>query len=122
MPGRVVTASFDADGILGTITMSQAASGAPTLVSLDLAGLGQRVNEYHVHANTVFPGPSADRLGCAVVGDHFNPLNVTKGGCNPGDMANTCEIGDLSGKHGRLEGFVRLLRPISPPPNLVPGR
>jgi len=54
---------------------------------------------YHVHTNPI--GPDGDRTKAL---SHLDPYNVTESiVCNP-KFKQFCQEGDLSGKHGKLEG------------------
>jgi Cu/Zn superoxide dismutase/Na+-transporting NADH:ubiquinone oxidoreductase subunit NqrD len=99
---KTVVASFDntasnkiANGVSGTITLSQASASASTTITVSLAGLpAAGPAKWHVH---VFPIAT----DCSSAAGHFNPLNAA-GTCTPSVATNNsiCEVGDLSGKHG----------------------
>eukprot|EP00051_Salpingoeca_urceolata_P012351 m.153168 g.153168 ORF g.153168 m.153168 type:complete len:658 (+) comp17459_c0_seq2:116-2089(+) len=106
----------DSDGIEGEISFSQAFPGASTRVAVQLAGLDQRVGNYHVHSLPLFaPGGGAELVGtvagatCSDTLGHWDPAGVADAsGCTAPArqhlMAPTaCEVGDLSGKHGPLQ-------------------
>ncbi|KAF9924459.1 hypothetical protein FBU30_005581 [Linnemannia zychae] len=54
--------------------------------------------EYHIHVNPVGPNNN-----CTSTGGHLDPLNVGPAPCNPANLTS-CQTGDLSGKHGNLNG------------------
>ena len=92
------TVSAVADfGALGTITMTANGLGA-TKVAMALTGVTNQPNKWHVHTD---PKTS----DCASTGGHYNPFGVDltagSGYCGSGADVD-CEVGDMSGKHGRL--------------------
>ncbi|KAJ1961017.1 hypothetical protein IWQ62_004013 [Dispira parvispora] len=56
---------------------------------------------YHIHEF-----PVGENNNCTATGGHYDPLkvNVQKDTykCDPAQPTTTCEVGDLSGKHGKL--------------------
>lgn len=52
---------------------------------------------YHVHQNNVTNG------NCSSAGGHLDPYGNGGATCNSDDQAS-CEVGDLSGKHGTVPG------------------
>jgi thrombospondin motif-containing protein 9 len=63
------------------------------------SGSGRNYGQYHVHELPVDPSNPNGACSAQAVGGHFNPYNVPVGMCNLDDPS-TCEVGDLSGKHG----------------------
>ncbi|KAJ1911479.1 Superoxide dismutase [Tieghemiomyces parasiticus] len=54
--------------------------------------------KYHIHA---LPVPADGN--CTATSGHYNPTNIVANTtCVPSNSLATCEIGDLSGKHGSL--------------------
>ena len=60
--------------------------------------------EYHVHTYAIDRMNPFGPCSPQAVGGHYNPNNAAYGVCNPSDVT-TCEVGDLSGKHGHLTGM-----------------
>lgn len=63
-------------------------------------------HNWHVHASPMGNDMLNDTQRCQSVGPHYNPYSVQLSGnytteCNP-DNPFRCELGDLSGKHGKL--------------------
>ncbi|EDQ87759.1 uncharacterized protein MONBRDRAFT_37745 [Monosiga brevicollis MX1] len=111
---RTATATVAMGGISGTVGFAQAYPGAPTYVTVNLAGLQQRIGGYHVHVLPVpapsevgLSSPSAAQCSPAAVGGHFDPYN-TGNTCDPSITGDACEVGDLSGKHGSLRGLTSI--------------
>ena len=102
-----VTASFDMQGVRGTITFRQTSRNAPVVINVQLQGIsGLAGLTWHVHE---YPLPydiaMSRRCSAAAVGSHFDPFRKAS---LPGYSlrcarnAADCEIGDLSGRHGDL--------------------
>jgi hypothetical protein len=130
-PTNRLTAKFDfpSNGVDGRIEMWQPDPSGPTYVAVSIIGAignrrrqasGQRnFGQYHVHE---FPRDPTNPDGpCSVtaVGGHWNPYGAA-GKCNP-QQPGTCEVGDLSGKHGQLTGsfyqvaYIDLFLPLTGP-------
>jgi hypothetical protein len=92
------------NGVSGRIDFLQTEPNGPTIVTLSLIGtMGNTATsfgEYHVHDHPVDASDPDGPCSPSAVGGHFNPLGAT-GPCNPQDVS-TCEVGDISGKHGHL--------------------
>ncbi|XP_011270085.1 hypothetical protein CAOG_08503, partial [Capsaspora owczarzaki ATCC 30864] len=108
---RIVTAVFDGantNGVTGTITLTQQTINDPTWISVALSGVAQipLPLPFHVHA---FPIDSAeaDRCGAASTGGHYIPLPIDYTQCTTTSARRfqACEVGDLSGKLGRIAGY-----------------
>jgi hypothetical protein len=89
----------------GTFTFYQASQGAPTQISFFVVGamgtVGRSFGEFHIHDFAVNEALQ-DKCGSLSVGGHYNPTGITNyKACNP-SIPTTCEVGDLSGKHGNL--------------------
>ena len=94
----------------GLITFYQAYYGAPTQVTLKVVGSvgtvggGKSFGEYHIHDFAVNPNDPNGPCSVTSVGGHYNPTNIADYKlCNP-NVPSTCEVGDLSGKFGYLQG------------------
>ena len=76
-----------------------AKEGKAVNVHVDLTGLpSEGPFPYHVHVKLV-----PEDGDCNKVGDHLNPYNASEN-CVHKDMPYTCQVGDLSGKHGEITG------------------
>ncbi|XP_065886494.1 uncharacterized protein [Dysidea avara] len=102
------TATFNMDGVTGIITFVQSPpNDNRTTVLVALSGLHQYPTErfpWHVHEYPFMARP--DACSAVSVGGHFDPLMASN---NPNyssvcseDNPLQCEVGDLSGKFGRL--------------------
>ena len=107
-PYALAEAVFDMKGVTGSITFSQRHSGGDTVLTLALEGLKEMAKDYHVHTKPL-DQTAASLCSADSVGGHFNPFNVdyAQTQCNPSRLA-TCEVGDLSGKHGTLSDLYRV--------------
>jgi|EP01043_Picozoa_sp_COSAG02_P041076 Cu/Zn superoxide dismutase len=88
---RVATASFDessaaASSVRGTVTFS-GVQGGPTVVDIDLTGLENGPNPWHIHESALSAG--ATTCTAAETGGHFNPPTA------PGQGELSTAIGDL---------------------------
>ena len=69
----------DNDGVSGKFTFTQLSPFDPTTTEINLSGLQNKAEGYHVHA---YPSPSYKQLtpkqACAglIAGDHWNPFNI----------------------------------------------
>ncbi|KAI9226532.1 MAG: hypothetical protein DHS80DRAFT_25144 [Piptocephalis tieghemiana] len=106
------------DGVLAQIDFVPVAKGLDITVNVT-AGLspgGQYA--YHLHEVGVY-----DR-NCSRAGFHVDPalVNPQDGSysCNPAKAATTCELGDFSGKHGKLIGGQPLLIQYNEPNLTIP--
>lgn len=79
---KTVKASFSADkneGVSGYFKFTQASPFDPTTTEINLSGLNNKAEGYHVH---VYPSPEYKHLsGSAscqgiIAGDHWNPFNI----------------------------------------------
>ena len=101
-----VIANFNMDGVKGTITFSQQSPATITMINVSLAGLDQYPTEqfpWHVHNYPFRTRP--DFCSFESVGDHFDPtMAISQMNYSLLCAANDsmCEVGDLSGKFGRL--------------------
>jgi len=86
---------FNSGGVTGSINFQQDTVGSDTRISVNLTGLSNGPNAWHVHVY-----PVADGCQPSSVGGHYNPFNVPL--VAPCTNMSLCEVGDLSGKHGKL--------------------
>ncbi|KAK2767808.1 hypothetical protein FQN54_003967 [Arachnomyces sp. PD_36] len=93
--------SADID-IRGSVSLSSGATGTGAIVDIDLFGLPDEELgpfSYHIH---VAPVPMDG--DCAGTEGHLDPYGRTdEPPCDP-ETPNNCEVGDLSGKWGTVEG------------------
>ena len=110
LEGVAVFSAQESSRISGSIRFLQLSPFDPTVVTVDLTGLGGVVRGYHVHENQIGPAVavlgSPAKCGSAYAGGHWDPLGVSSGG---GGVATPTtsehyEVGDLSGKFGGLQG------------------
>ena len=101
---RMAVARFQEDGVSGQIIFHQVSPFSPTNVTVELTGLSSRASGYHVHDFPVDETvPGNEKCANSFAGGHFNPRNVVQDTSSPTTF-DTYEIGDLSGKYGRLAG------------------
>ncbi|KAL4949577.1 superoxide dismutase [Aspergillus filifer] len=88
--------------IYGAITITASPGSSALHVDVRIGGIpeGQYIN-YHIHAKPIpeTDDPATDG-NCYLAGAHLDPYNRTQ--VPPCDIKapSTCEVGDLSGKHG----------------------
>ena len=93
--------TFDNMGISGDIRFSQLSPFDPTIVTVNLQGLGGRAGGYHVHVTPVPPGGNGR---CGLAQGHWNPTDVVYNTSVTRPLtSDEYEIGDLSGKFGGLD-------------------
>lgn len=82
LESKTLEASFNADdnqGVTGYFKFTQSSPFDPTTTEINLSGLQNKAEGYHVHA---YPSPSYKHLtpsqACAalIAGDHWNPFNI----------------------------------------------
>ncbi|KAF9143264.1 hypothetical protein BGX30_000947 [Mortierella sp. GBA39] len=84
--------NFTFDKVDGGINVTLTGiKGLSTAMAIDKAAGYQ----YHIHTDPVGPN-----YGCMATNGHLNPFNGTAP-CNTANLTS-CEIGDLSGKHGNI--------------------
>lgn len=84
----------------GTIVIEAGPGGNGATIQVSINGLPSegRPFLYHVHEKAV------DSTGnCSTAGGHLDPYDNGGTGCNTTDQAS-CEVGNLSGKHGKMTG------------------
>lgn len=91
--------------ILGSVAFSS--TNGSVMVDVDISGLPEVGGpfQYHVH---VLPVPTDG--SCIATGGHLNPY----GGLPNAATWNTLEVGDLSGKHGKINGTSLMTSYIDP--------
>ncbi|XP_078588437.1 uncharacterized protein LOC144869220 isoform X1 [Branchiostoma floridae x Branchiostoma japonicum] len=105
---EVSTQTWHAQGgvsISGTFSVTQASPFDSTTTVIDVTGLSNNADTYHVHK---LPVPFGEDNPCsaASVAGHYNPFNVVIAN-SPASGSGTSdqyEIGDLSGKYGSMQG------------------
>lgn len=115
-PRRVV-ATFDGvstGGVKGTITLYQQSITEPTFVDVQLNGLyiTPPPHNFHVHSFPLDASvPLESRCTSISAGGHYSPLPTNVSApyateCNPSysQRFTSCEVGDISGKLGKLTG------------------
>ena len=115
-----ISAGFDMAGVTGTVSFGHARPGADTVVHVKLQGLGMQASLYHIHTDPVPEplAPSHSVCDDSSVGGRWNPRGVP-GPCNASDYGS-CEVGDLSGKHGTLAGLDTVDVIFSEPASTLP--
>lgn len=106
---RNTLTTFSRDGVTGTISFQQMSPFDPTVLSVDLSGLGGKAGGYHIHKWPVPEKWSADQKICSAdyVSGHFNPFSIDTS-TDPAPAVGTndqYEVGDLSSKFGLLDGL-----------------
>lgn len=102
-----VTAPFRQQGVTGNITFTQSSPSSPTLIHVSLTGLTPGdLYPWHVHQ---YPFASGRETPCSPgsVGGHYDPLQAASAPNYTSSCAgdpSLCEIGDLSGRHSKLNG------------------
>ncbi|AOW04846.1 superoxide dismutase [Yarrowia lipolytica] len=99
--GEVYEVVFDKEGtVKGKITFTAAKNGTGVDVSVDLEGKFDGVEgpyPYHIHA---LPVPANG--SCAATLAHLDPYQRGQKPECDASKPETCEVGDLSGKHGKI--------------------
>lgn len=66
---------------------------------MSLSFVANNIPEYHIHVS-----PVPEDGNCTATGGHLDPYNVGDPYVCPGETgAVTCQVGDLSGKHGAID-------------------
>lgn len=107
---RTGVATFNNDGVAGTVTLKQTSPLDPTTTKVELRGLQGRAGGYHVHVWPVPQHLAANQALCGAdnVAGHFNPFGVVVDNTYPAPTVTTddmYEIGDLSKKYGMLDNL-----------------
>ena len=103
---RQAIASFNISGLVGMIVFEQATPFDSTVVRVQLQGLRQNAESYHVHETPV--GRTQTDCGVSITGGHFDPWMA--GGSPTGNFTTSddYEAGDLSGKFGQLSNLTSI--------------
>ncbi|CAG0892689.1 unnamed protein product, partial [Darwinula stevensoni] len=109
VPEKAAQAVISAQGVKGTVTLLQENPFVLTKITMDMKGLRGIAGGYHIHEFPV-PGVGPDYLTsspCRETGGHYNPFRVDVSQSPPTGRGShdAYELGDLSGKHGILEGL-----------------
>ena len=102
-----VDANFNMNGVKGFVRFSQWSPADPTEIKVSMSGLDQYPLEtfpWHIH-NYPFTTQQRDPCSAASVGGHFDPFmasNRPNYSAKCSSNHSLCEVGDLSGKFGRL--------------------
>ncbi|KAH9460664.1 hypothetical protein MJO28_003630 [Puccinia striiformis f. sp. tritici] len=89
------SSQFGLTGISGLAVFRKATGG--TQVSIEIKGLkSKEADAFHVHETAVKNGD------CSTTGEHFNPGGIKEVCKGPVADQTKCQVGDLSGKGGRL--------------------
>jgi Cu/Zn superoxide dismutase len=110
-------ANINSNGFEGTITFTHKKNA--TEINLNFQSLPEITGEspyaWHIHVNPV------DSTGnCNSTGFHLDPagLNPNESNpnykCDPNNAAATCEVGDLSGKFGKLHADQKFYKFLDP--------
>ncbi|KAL1585257.1 hypothetical protein WHR41_05876 [Cladosporium halotolerans] len=86
--------------IRGAVAVNSNANGTGANVQISISGLPDKGGPftYHIHKCPVAG------LNCTTAGSHLDPYGATDTPpCDP-SQPDKCEVGDLSGKHGKMNG------------------
>ena len=102
--GLTAVSRFSQNGLSGSITFNQPTPSSSTTITLNITQLPLDNLPWHVH---VFPFRLGSPSPCSSssVAGHFDPLlasRETDYSARCAGNSSLCEMGDLSGKHGRL--------------------
>ncbi|XP_045546979.1 uncharacterized protein [Salmo salar] len=110
MDRKEVSALVNMRGVKGYFLFRQASPFEVTKLRVNLTNLRSRVGPYHIHHFPTPPMRSPPQTTCSNdnVGGHWNPFGMdTKDPTypsGPGSTHDRYEVGDLSARHGSLEG------------------
>uniref|UniRef100_A0A4W5RQZ9 Superoxide dismutase copper/zinc binding domain-containing protein n=1 Tax=Hucho hucho TaxID=62062 RepID=A0A4W5RQZ9_9TELE len=110
MDRKEVSALVNMRGVKGYFLFRQGSPFDVTKLRVNLTNLGSRVGPYHIHHFPTPPMRSPPQITCSNdnVGGHWNPFGMdTKDPTypsGPGSTHDRYEVGDLSARHGSLEG------------------
>ncbi|WPG99231.1 Hypothetical protein R9X50_00204200 [Acrodontium crateriforme] len=88
-------------GVSGQVVVSSTPDGNGVAIQVSISDLPAQGGPflYHIHNN-----PLSANGSCASAGGHLNPYNVSESFvCDPA-APKDCQVGDLSGKHGKMTG------------------
>ncbi|XP_038678163.1 uncharacterized protein cusr [Scyliorhinus canicula] len=112
LEAKEVWAHIDMEAVKGTFKFRQASPFDTTHYTLSLFNLQEMAKAYHVHNFPVPPRRTPEDVLCGNdnLGGHWNPFGkVATGPSYPRDTNEThdqYEVGDLSGRHGFLNGMM----------------
>ncbi|KAM9305075.1 uncharacterized protein PAF06_013597 [Gastrophryne carolinensis] len=97
--GKEASALFSAKGVSGSVVLRQQSPFHPTQLAVDLRGLGAVAGHYGIHALPILPNQQCNEAGTGRV---WNPLEANA----PTALSvhHSWPIGDLSRRHGALQG------------------
>ena len=86
--------------IRGSFVAQSDASGTGVLFQVSLSGFPDEGQPflYHIHENPISGG------NCSTAGGHLDPFERGDSPACVADLPQTCQVGDLSGKHGKING------------------
>ena len=101
---KVATAAFGHDAVKGDVTFQQVSPFFPTKSSVRLRNLQHKAGSYHVHQYPVaYDKRDNEDNPCMRTGGHFNPFDIdSTTSPKSGGSMDKYEVGDLSGKYGKL--------------------
>lgn len=87
--------------ISGSVKIASGAAGKGVTVEVAIAGLPAEGGPflYHVHEK-----PVPEDGNCTATGAHLDPYGRGETPACDAKAPNTCQTGDLSGKHGKING------------------
>lgn len=99
-------AIFSSDGVAGSIRIEQVSPFSPSDLTLDLQGLRSNAGGFHVHELPAGPKIKPWDKPCSAMAGHYNPYDIDPSTSPPSGKGShdQYELGDLSGKHGSLQG------------------
>ncbi|XP_064602134.1 uncharacterized protein LOC135468049 [Liolophura sinensis] len=92
--------------VTGSMKFHQAPMCDHSMLMVDVTGLGHIAGGYHVHELPTLKGAQNPCSGASVAG-HYNPfhVNISVSPAPGNGTLDKYEVGDLSGKHGRVTGL-----------------
>ena len=119
-PVMTAAADFNTDNITGKISFKQRSPLDPVEINMNLVNLRSGGGGYHVHKWPVPQRVGMNEPMCDNdhVGGHFNPWNVDMGLTYPTPASTTpekYEVGDFSGKFGKLSSMNDYMRNVTDP-------
>ncbi|CAH1783697.1 unnamed protein product [Owenia fusiformis] len=101
---KTVMATFDMDGVKGSVSFTQASPFDVTHTNIEFTGLQSLAGGFHIHLYPVPPRFTEDATQCssASVAGHFNPFGISSYPAPGSGTNDQYEIGDLSGKYGNI--------------------
>ncbi|EMD00902.1 hypothetical protein BAUCODRAFT_61624 [Baudoinia panamericana UAMH 10762] len=99
----IATLPNNATWPMGSMVVSTAPSGMGVSVQISISNLPPSGGPFHaVYSINMFPVNASGN--CSITGGPLDPYNVTEAAlCDPNNPA-TCQVGDMSGKHGPING------------------